>query len=113
MVGYSEIGILGSLLLASAFFPQAYRLLKTRSAKDISLFYPLILFTGSLCLAIYGYGIADLIVFSLNLYATLCNLSLVLLKLYYDSKGKGRTQETEKEIEQDQEKEKESPPLAG
>ncbi|CAJ35382.1 SemiSWEET family sugar transporter [Methanocella arvoryzae] len=87
MVGYSEIGIFGSLLLASAFFPQAYRLFKTKSAKDISLYYPLILFTGSLCLTIYGYGINDLIVFMLNLYATICNLSLVLLKIYYDRFG--------------------------
>lgn len=103
MVGYSEIGIFGSLLLASAFLPQAYRLLKTRSAKDISLYYPLILFVGSLCLTIYGYGIYDLIVFLLNLYATLCNLSLMLLKIYYDSRG--RVVEKEKE--------KESPPIAG
>ena len=104
MVGYSEVGIFGSLLLASAFFPQAYRLLKTRSAKDISLYYPLILFVGSLCLTIYGYGIQDLIVFTLNLYATLCNLSLVLLKLYYDRWGRPADLSN---------KEKEDPPLAG
>ena len=104
MVGYSEIGIFGSLLLASAFFPQAYRLLKTRSAKDISLYYPLILFTGSLCLTVYGYGISDLIVFSLNLNATICNLSLVLLKLYYDRRGRPADVN---------DKEKENPPLAG
>lgn len=87
MVGFSEIGIFGSLLLAGAFLPQAYRLFKTRSAKDISLYYPLILFVGSLCLTIYGYGISDLIVFLLNLYATLCNLELMLLKIYYDRKN--------------------------
>jgi MtN3 and saliva related transmembrane protein len=87
MAWYTEIGIFGSLLLAAAFLPQAYRLLNTRSAKDISLYYPLILFTGSLCLTIYGYGIYDLLVFLLNLYATLCNLELMLLKVYYDRKA--------------------------
>jgi MtN3 and saliva related transmembrane protein len=88
MFPYSEIGVLGSLLLASAFLPQCYRLLKTKSAKDISLFYPLVLSVGSFCLTIYGYGIQDVIVFLLNLYATFSNVELMLLKIYYDRKGR-------------------------
>ncbi|HMK46486.1 MAG TPA: SemiSWEET family transporter [Methanocella sp.] len=88
MVGYSEIGIIGSILLASAFLPQCYRMLSTKSAKDISIYYMLVLVSGSLCLTIYGFGIGDLIVFSLNLFATLCNTMLMMLKLYYDWKGR-------------------------
>ncbi len=87
MFPYSEIGIFGSLLLAGAFLPQCYRLLNTKSAKDISLYYPLVLSIGSFCLTVYGYGIRDVIVFTLNLYATFCNVELMLLKLYYDRKG--------------------------
>ncbi len=88
MFPYSEIGIFGSILLAAAVLPQFYRLLQTKSAKDISLYYPLVLTVGSFCLTVYGYGIRDLIVFLLNLYATLCNFELVLLKIYYDRKSK-------------------------
>jgi MtN3 and saliva related transmembrane protein len=88
MFPYSEIGILGSLLLAGAFIPQCYRLLNTKSAKDISFFYPFVLSVGSFCLTVYGYGIRDAIVFTLNLYATFCNVELVLLKIYYDRKAK-------------------------
>ena len=87
MFPYSEIGIFGSVLLAAAFLPQCYRLLNTKSAKDLSLFYPLVLSIGSFCLTVYGYGIHDVIVFTLNLYATFCNSELMLLKLYYDRKG--------------------------
>ncbi len=90
MVPYSKIGIFGSLLLAGAFLPQCYRLLKTKSAKDISFFYPAVLTLGSFCLTVYGYGIHDVIVFTLNLYATLCNFELVLLKIYYDRKGSAK-----------------------
>ncbi len=79
-------GIIGSLLLSFAFLPQCYRLLKTRSARDISAYYVMILVAGSFCLTVYGYGIKDLIVFILNLYATLANSELLLLKLYYDKK---------------------------
>lgn len=87
MFPYPEIGILGSMLLAGAFLPQCYRLLNTKSAKDISLYYPLVLSVGSFCLTIYGYGIRDVIVFTLNLYATLCNVELMLLKIYYDRRA--------------------------
>ncbi len=79
-------GIIGSVLLSFAFLPQCYRLLKTKSARDISAYYVLILVSGSFCLTVYGYGIRDSIVFILNLYATLANAELLLLKLYYDSK---------------------------
>lgn len=87
MFPYSEIGIFGSLLLAGAFLPQCYRLLNTKSAKDISFYYPLVLSIGSFCLTVYGYGIRDAIVFTLNLYATFCNVELMALKIYYDRNG--------------------------
>ena len=87
MFPYSEVGIFGSLLLAAAFLPQCYRLLKTKRAKDISFYYPFVLSVGSFCLTIYGYGIRDAIVFTLNLYATFCNVELMALKIYYDRKA--------------------------
>jgi MtN3 and saliva related transmembrane protein len=87
MIPYPEIGIFGSLLLAGAFLPQCYRLLNTKRAKDISLYYPLVLSVGSFCLTVYGYGIRDVIVFTLNLYATFTNVELMLLKIYYDRKA--------------------------
>lgn len=79
-------GIIGSILLSFSFLPQCYRLLSTQSARDISVYYVLILVGGSFCLTVYGYGIKDPIVFILNLYATLANGELLLLKLYYDNK---------------------------
>ena len=84
----AAFGIIGSILLSFAFLPQCYRLLKTKSARDISAYYVLILVVGSFCLAAYGYGIRDLIVFILNLYATLANTELLLLKIYYDNRVK-------------------------
>lgn len=83
----TAFGIIGSILLSFSFLPQCYRILTTKSAKDISIYYMLILVGGSFCLTIYGYGIRDPIVFILNLYATLANSELLLLKLYYDRKS--------------------------
>lgn len=79
-------GIIGSVLLSFSFLPQCYRLLSTKSAHDISVYYVLILVAGSFCLTVYGYGIQDPIVFILNLYATLANSELMMLKVYYDRK---------------------------
>ncbi len=84
----TAFGIIGSVLLSFAFIPQCYRMLSTRSARDISAYYVVILVAGAFCLTIYGYGIRDVIVFMLNLYATLANSELLLLKLYYDSREK-------------------------
>jgi MtN3 and saliva related transmembrane protein len=83
----TAFGIIGSILLSLAFLPQAYRLLSTKHARDISAYYVLILVSGSFCLTVYGFGIRDPIVFTLNLYATLANAELLLLKLYYDGLG--------------------------
>ncbi len=84
----TAFGIIGSVLLALAILPQFYRMLRTRSARDISAYYVLILVAGSFCLTVYGYGIGDPIVFALNLFATVANATLLLLKAYYDSKEK-------------------------
>jgi MtN3 and saliva related transmembrane protein len=83
----TAFGVIGSVLLSLAFLPQAYRLLSTKHARDISPYYVLILVSGSFCLTVYGFGIRDPIVFILNLYATMANSELLLLKLYYDSRG--------------------------
>ena len=84
--GLTAFGVIGSVLLSLAFVPQCYHLLSTKSAKDLSAYYVLILVAGSFCLTVYGYGIRDPIVFILNLYATLANGELFFLKLYYDRK---------------------------
>ena len=81
---FSLIGSAGSILLALAFLPQCYRILNTRHTKDISLYYLAILVTGSFCFVVYGYAIADPLVFILNAYATIANSELVILKLYFD-----------------------------
>jgi len=86
----TAFGIIGSILLSLAFLPQAYRLLSTKHARDISAYYVLILVSGSFCLTVYGFGIRDPIVFILNLYATLANAELLMLKLYYDG-GRGKS----------------------
>jgi MtN3 and saliva related transmembrane protein len=82
----TAFGIIGSVLISFAFLPQCYRMLSTRSARDISAYYIMVLVAGSFCLTVYGYGIRDVIVFILNLYATLANSELLLLKIYYDRK---------------------------
>ncbi len=79
-------GIIGSVLLSLAFLPQCYRILSTKHARDISAYYMIVLIAGSFCLTVYGYGIKDTIVFILNLYATMANSELLILKLYYDNK---------------------------
>ncbi|EEY68200.1 uncharacterized protein PITG_04607 [Phytophthora infestans T30-4] len=79
---FQILGFLGSLLLAASLVPQAMKLYKTKSAKDISLSYQISYVLGLAMIVVYGFGrwlwpvyipatielCAAIIVFSMKLY---------------------------------------------
>jgi MtN3 and saliva related transmembrane protein len=49
------VGYMAGALIASSLFPQIYKTYKTKSTKDISLAWTLILMSGLVCWMIYGF----------------------------------------------------------
>jgi MtN3 and saliva related transmembrane protein len=74
---------LGFVFNASLFIPQAIRIIKTKSARNISL----ITFAGfnfiQLNSAVYGYYQNDLILLYGNLISFVCCFTVTFLAIYY------------------------------
>ena len=54
MSGNELIGFIGGALATSGFVPQVVRVLKLKSAREISLSFSILLFLGTACWLTYG-----------------------------------------------------------
>jgi MtN3 and saliva related transmembrane protein len=86
------IGYIAAFCTTIAFVPQLVRVVKLRSARDISLGMVLIFSFGVIMWLDYGLMLHSWPVIIANA-ATLLSVSLVILKLYYD--GRHRRDQSE------------------
>ncbi len=80
----TNIGIVAGTLTSIAAIPQVIKTLKTRHAKDISIWQPLLLAVGVTLWMVYGILIHDLPLILANITPLACNGILCGLKIYYD-----------------------------
>jgi MtN3 and saliva related transmembrane protein len=59
MTTFSVIGYVAAALTTGAYIPQAYKTIKTRSTKDLSIITFTMLFAGTILWFIYGLYIHD------------------------------------------------------
>jgi len=71
------------VLMSLAHFPQAYKIIKTKSAKDVSLITYLIFTIGAYVWLIYGFVINELPVILSFIIATIGTTFVLVLKLKY------------------------------
>lgn len=83
MEPYTIIGFLAGFCTTVAFFPQALKTWKTKSAKDLSLGMYSILCTGVLLWLIYGIVIRDLPIILTNLATLGLAISILYFKLSF------------------------------
>lgn len=55
----TTIGIVAAVLTTSAFVPQAFKIIRMRQTKDLSLTMYIMMFTGQLCWLVYGISLGD------------------------------------------------------
>jgi len=79
----THIGLLAGTLTSVAAIPQVVKTLRTRHARDISIWQPLLLAFGVALWMIYGILIHDLPLILANIIPLLCNTLLTGLKLHY------------------------------
>lgn len=77
------IGFTAAVCTTSGFLPQAFKIMKTKSTKDISLLMYLVLWTGTLLWLIYGIVINELPVIVANIISLSFISTIVLLKIKY------------------------------
>jgi MtN3 and saliva related transmembrane protein len=81
------VGYLAAFLTTAAFVPQLFRVIKLRSARDISLGTFLMFSVGVFFWLIYGIYAGSKPVIASNAVTLLLSVSILVLKLRFDRKG--------------------------
>ena len=79
----TSLGLVAGTLTSIAAIPQLVKTLRTRHARDISIWQPLLLAIGVALWLIYGILIHDLPLILANIIPLACNVVLAILKLRY------------------------------
>lgn len=79
----TSLGLVAGTLTSIAAIPQLVKTLRTRHARDISIWQPLLLAIGVALWLIYGILIHDLPLILANIVPLACNVMLTILKLRY------------------------------
>ena len=76
-------GYVAGLLIAVSLSPQVLKSWRTKSTKDISLGWNVVLLTGLLLYFVYGIGIMEMPIIVTNVIETVLALLLISAKLIY------------------------------
>jgi len=79
--------MIAGALTSVAAVPQLIKTLRTRHARDISIWQPLLLSLGLALWLIYGILIQNAPLISANIIPLACNVLLTILKLLYRNDG--------------------------
>ena len=82
-----NIGFVAAFCTTAAFVPQLLRVLKLRSAREISLGTFLLFSTGVFLWLLYGLYIGSKPVIASNVVTLGLSVSILVLKIRYDRKG--------------------------
>ena len=77
------IGFLAAFCTTFAFFPQALKVWKTKSTRDISLYMFIIFTIGVISWLIYGITISDLPIILANAVTLILSLFILVYKIKY------------------------------
>lgn len=77
------LGLLAGLLTSVASLPQLLKTWKSRHARDLSIWQPLLLSAGVALWLIYGMLIHDMPLILANITPLVCNLALTIMKIKF------------------------------
>ncbi len=77
------IGLVAGLLTSVASIPQVVKTYKSRHARDLSIWQPLLLSAGVALWLIYGMLIQDIPLILANITPLVCNLALAVMKWWF------------------------------
>ena len=79
----TTLGLIAGTLTSIASIPQLVKTLRSKHARDISVWQPLLLAIGIALWLVYGVLIHDLPLVLANIVPLICNIMLTILKLRY------------------------------
>jgi MtN3 and saliva related transmembrane protein len=82
-VSATLLGLIAGALTGIAAIPQLVKTLRTRHARDISVWQPILLSIGIALWIVYGMLIHNLPLILTNIIPLVCNILLIGMKLHY------------------------------
>jgi MtN3 and saliva related transmembrane protein len=82
-VNPTTLGLLAGTITSIASIPQVVKTFRTRHARDISIWQPLLISIGVALWMVYGILIHDLPLIVANIVPLICNILLTVMKLRY------------------------------
>ncbi len=79
----THLGLLAGAITTAAGIPQVVKTYRTRHARDISIWQPILLNVGMLLWLIYGIFLRDLPLILANAISILCYSLLIIMKIYF------------------------------
>jgi MtN3 and saliva related transmembrane protein len=79
----TSIGLLAGAITSAAGIPQVVRTYRTRHARDLSIWQPVLLVIGMTLWLIYGIFLGDLPLILANAFSVICYALLILMKIYF------------------------------
>ncbi|NBP13824.1 hypothetical protein EBU95_05405 [bacterium] len=98
----STFGSIGGVLIVICQIPQLKKLLKSRSAGDISIETFMLLFVGQLMWFVYGILKSDLQITITNAISGLLTLIIIGLSLYYNRLFKNENVSIQNQLQSDE-----------
>jgi MtN3 and saliva related transmembrane protein len=79
----TSIGLIAGAITSLAAVPQVVKTYRTRHARDLSIWQPVLLVIGMLLWLIYGIFLRDLPLILANAFSILCYALLIFMKIYF------------------------------
>jgi len=83
---FETIGIAGMVIICISGLPQLYKTIKTKSVKDLSLPFFIMIIIGAFLLLVYSFYIDDLIYIVGNILTVLITLLLIICIIIWNKK---------------------------
>ena len=80
---YTIIGLFAAICTTAAYMPQAFKIIKTRDTKAISLSMYVVMTTGTLSWFIYGVLIGDVPLMLANGITSIFTIAILVMKIRY------------------------------
>jgi MtN3 and saliva related transmembrane protein len=79
----THLGLVAAAITSASAVPQVVRTYRTRHARDISIWQPVLLNIGMLLWLIYGVSLGDLPLILANAFSIVCYTLLIIMKIYF------------------------------
>jgi MtN3 and saliva related transmembrane protein len=78
------LGLLAGDITSAAAIPQVVRTYRTKHARDISIWQPLLLNIGMTLWLLYGIALGDIPLIAANIFSIICYTLLIIMKVRFN-----------------------------